>query len=63
MSVKQSNFEPGKVNVEFQKAGSAYQAVEIYNNIDTLVNDKQRPNYGALNYKATDLSPVKRASK
>ena len=40
MQVKQSDFELGKVNVEFEKAGSAYQAVEIYNNIDTLVGDK-----------------------
>lgn len=33
----------------------------MYTNIDTLVENKQRPNYGALNYKAA--SPVKKAPR
>ena len=44
--------EPGKYNVEFQNAnGGISTAIQIYQNIDQLVSDNQKPNYQMLNYK------------
>lgn len=52
IQVKTNAEEPGKYNVEFQnRNGGVNTAIQIYQNIDQLVNDNQKPNYQMLNYK------------
>ena len=51
--------EPGKYNVEFQnKNGGISTAIQIYQNIDQLVSDTQKPNYQMLNYKVQNTPNV-----
>ena len=51
--------EPGKFNVEFQnRSGVTASAFQIYQNIDQLVSDTQKPNYAALNYKVKNTPDV-----
>lgn len=51
--------EPGKYNVEFQNAnGGISTAIQIYQNIDQLVSDNQKPNYQMLNYKVQNTPDV-----
>ena len=51
--------EPGKYNIEFQnKTGTTASAIQIYQNIDQLVKDNQKPNYALLNYKVKNTPEV-----
>ena len=64
LSVLRSDDQPGKYQVEFKnKAGTVSNAIEIYQNIDQLVNDKQQPNYAAFNYSMKNQSPLKEQKK
>ena len=57
--MKKTPDEIGKSLVEFQtRNGNVTNAVEIYNDIDSLVNDTQRPNYGAINYRVATTPKV-----
>ena len=59
IQVKTNAEEPGKYNVEFQnKNGGVNTAIQIYQNIDQLVNDNQKPNYQMLNYKVQNTPEV-----
>ena len=61
--MKRSDEQPGKFQVEFKStAGTVANAVEIYQNIDQLVADKQKPNYASFNYRLK-ASPGKDAAK
>ena len=63
LSVKRNDDEPGKFQVEFKNtAGTVSNEVEIYQNIDQLVADKQKPNYASFNYRLKP-SPQKETSK
>ena len=51
--------EPGKFNIEFQnRSGVTATAFQVYQNIDQLVSDSQKPNYGLLNYKVKNTPKV-----
>ena len=59
IQVKTNAEEPGKYNVEFQnKNGGINTAIQIYQNIDQLVSDTQKPNYQMLNYKVQNTPNV-----
>ncbi len=57
--MKTASEEPGKFNIEFQnKSGTTASAIQIYQNIDQLVSDNQKPNYALLNYKVKNTPEV-----
>ena len=59
IQVKTAADEPGKYNIEFQnKSGATASAIQIYQNIDQLVSDNQKPNYALLNYKVKNTPEV-----
>ena len=59
IQVKTNAEEPGKYNVEFQnRNGGVNTAIQIYQNIDQLVSDNQKPNYQMLNYKVQNTPEV-----
>jgi hypothetical protein len=64
IQVKTANEEPGKYNVEFQnRNGGISTAIQIYQNIDQLVTDSQKPNYTMLNYKVKNTPNVQMPSR
>ena len=59
IQVKTNAEEPGKYNVEFHnRNGGLSTAIQIYQNIDQLVSDNQKPNYQMLAYKVQNTPQV-----
>ena len=59
IQVKTLAEEPGKFNIEFQnRSGVTASAFQIYQNIDQLASDNQKPNYAMLNYKVRNTPDI-----
>ena len=59
IQVKTATEEPGKFNIEFQnRSGVTASAFQIYQNIDQLAADSQKPNYALPNYRVKNTPKV-----